>query len=91
MGFFALFFEGKRATSRRQSTANMQSHCQPSTGDAYDVEYTENEGLTWWRRWDPDRQWYAWRLVDSDGSLLGPVVWRAPWELNLGRGDGGGG
>ena len=53
--------------------------------------HIEYEGLTWERLWDPDHQWYAWQVADSDGSLLGPVVWRALWELNMGRGDGGGG
>ena len=69
----------------------MQSRCQASTEGAYEVQYIEYEGLTWKRRWDPNRQWYAWQLADPDGPLPGPVVWRASWELNLGRGDGGGG
>ena len=71
--FFSTFPRREEgATARRLSTANMQSHCQPSTRGAYEVQYVEYEGLTWGRWWDPDRQWHAWQLADSDGFPSGP-------------------
>ena len=52
----------------------MQSHCQPSTGVAYEAEYVEHDGLWYGRQWDPVRQRYCWWLLEDDGSQLGPIV-----------------
>ena len=88
-GFFSNFSQQKKsARSGRQS--NMQSHCQPSTGVACEAEYVEHDGLWYGRQWDPVRQRYCWWLLEDDRSRLGPIVWRPPWEIDLGLGGGGG-
>ena len=53
----------------------------PATEVAYDVEYVEYELVGA----PVGPGWYCWWLVDNDGTLQGPGIWRPPWEFLLCR------
>ena len=65
-----------------KTSANLLSHSMPSTRAACEIEHLQYGELWWGRQWDPD----SWWLVDpKDGARVSPIIWRPPWELDLGR------
>ena len=85
--FFRTFFprNQKSAKKGRQSTANMQSSRQPSTGDACEVECVEYGRVWWGRQWDPEWQWHCWCLVAEEGPWESPIIWRPPRAIGTGK------
>ena len=78
-GVFRTFPRKKKsATSRPESTANLQSHSSSWTPAAYEVEeykyFDCMLGMAWRRRWSGSGYWFL-----EEGRWRGPLS-KAPWE-----------
>ena len=49
------------------------------------VEYFECHGRLWGSSWVRARRHESWWLAATDGSKIGPTLWRPPWLLREGE------